>query len=169
MSAALNPNNKKESLEANFQEQNPGSSFEQKDSQSDIPAGTAEVSDFMEGLDVPTPSEKVSERTREDDKKSKAAGGGKGDSGDASGSYTPIAPLKIPSQRIMVRRIRQELHRQIKDLMKQAQKEEKKGAFYLNEILYKIRNLKGSISGLATATFEFVKNLYISLFEGKVK
>lgn len=170
MSTVLNPHNKKETLESKFLEKNPEISVDQKQNSSvDISVGVSEVSDFMDGLEVSKPSEKVSEKAREDDKKSQASvsRGQKGE--DDQVVLTQIKPLKIPTQRIMVRRIRKELHKQIKDLMKQAKKEEKKGAFYFNEIMYQIRELKGTFSGLANATYEFVKNLYVSLFEGKVK
>lgn len=135
--------------------------------QPDLRPNTGEVSDFMDGLDVPIPSEKVSERVVEDDKKQQGSKVQKNQSDDGDFSFSGIAPLQIPSQRIMVRRIRKELHKEIKNLMKQAKIEEKKGAFYLTRILEKIRELKGSLTGLATATYEVIKNLYISFFDKK--
>jgi len=134
--------------------------------QSNLRTDTGEVSDFMDGLDVPTPSEKISEGVREDDKKQKGSQTKKQRSDDDF-SFSAVAPLKLPPQRIMVRRIRRELHREIKVLMKQAKREEKKGAFYLTQILEKIRDLKGTLSSLATATFEVIKSLYVSLFDKK--
>ena len=136
--------------------------------QPDLRPNTGEVSDFMDGLDVPISSEKVSERVVEDKKKQQNSKSKKAQSDDDGDfSFSGIAPLQIPSQRIMVRRIRKELHKEIKNLMKQAKIEEKKGAFYLTRILEKIRELKGSLAGLATATYEVIKNLYTSFFDKK--
>ncbi len=140
---------------------------QKQDSQPDLQPDAGEVSDFMDGLDVPNPSEKVSERVREDDKKQQGSKAGQAHSDGDDFSFSGVAPLKLPTQRIMVRRIRKELHREIKSLMKQAKLEEKKGAFYLTRILEKIRRLKGTLSGLATATYEVIKKLYISFFEKK--
>ena len=142
---------------------------QEHESQPDLQPASGEVSEFMEGLDVPTPSEKVSERVSEDDKKQKGLGGKAVKSDDGDVGFGSIAPIKIPSQRIMVRRIRNELHKEIKALIKQAKIEEKKGPYYLNEILERIRELKGTLSTLATATYEVIKNLYISLFDKKGK
>lgn len=144
---------------------------QEQESAPDIQPASGEVGEFMEGLDVVKPSEKVSERVAEDDKKQKGSGGQAAQSGDddGAGDFGGVAPIKIPTQRIMVRRIRQELHKEIKVLMKQAKVEEKKGAFYLNEILEKIRELKGTLSSLATATYEVIKNLYVSFAEKKRK
>lgn len=128
-----------------------------------------EVSDFMEGLDVPTPSEKVSERLSEDDKKQQGAKTGKKGDEDAGVIFPGIDPLNLPIQKVMVRQIRNELHKEIRELMRQAKIEEKKGPYYLAEVLEKIRRLQGVLKSLATATYEVIKNLYISFFEKKEK
>ena len=124
----------------------------------------------MEGLEKSKPKEKISERVREDDKKQKTTGSkNQGDTNSGNINLKEIGHLKIPTQRIMIRRIRKELHAEIKDLLKQSKSEEKKGAFYLNEIWEKIRELRAVLTGLATATYEVAKNLYVSLFEKKTE
>lgn len=139
--------------------------------QPDLKTDVGEVSDFMEGLDVPTDSGEVSEKISEDDKKQQGAKRGQAQATgkDEALSFGGIAPFVIPSQKIMVKQIRKELHREINELMKQAKREENKGAFYLTEILEKIRGLQGILYSLASATYEVIKNIYISLFDKKNK
>ena len=159
----------------NNKEQNQGSSLREIDSSNiesqksevaiDVKSDVSEVSDFMDGIDTPVPSEKVSKTVREDDKKQQGTKG-KAQSNDASidANLQDLSSIKIPSQKVMIRQIRKELNREIEALIKQAKREEKKGPYYLSEILHKIRHLRGILLSLANNTYEFIKDLYVSLF-----
>lgn len=130
----------------------------------------SEVTEVMAGVEKP--KEKISEREGESGEKGDIKSG-KGIAGTAQKIGVAVKTVMMPSEEIMIRKIRSIINAQIKMEMKKAEKLQKNlmkgGAQEYNATIARIRKLKEVLASLFTATFEFVKNLYQKYFtsEGK--
>jgi hypothetical protein len=129
-----------------------------------------EVSEVMAGVEKP--KEKVSEREGETGEKRDITGG-KAVAGTAKKIGAAMKAAILPSEEIMVKKIRAVITAQIKMEMKKAQKLQGQlttgGAQEYNSTIARIRKLKEVLASLLTATYEYIKNLYLKYFtpEGK--
>jgi len=126
-----------------------------------------EVADVMGGMEKP--SDDISERKEsksDGDIKARGDGGGKGDD---DGTGTTVTIKALPPEAIMVRKVRTAVRLQIKMEWKKAQRLKKNltrgGAQDYNASIARIRGLKEVLSSLFSATFEYVKNLYLKYFQ----
>lgn len=77
----------------------------------------------------------------------------------------------LPTERTMVRQIRQTLHREIAGLLSEAHRERFSRQFNplkLNGILARVRELKERLASLASLTYEILKNLWLKVVKGVV-
>jgi hypothetical protein len=129
-----------------------------------------EVSEVMAGVEKP--KEKVSEREGETGEKRDITGA-KAVAGAAQKIGAAMKAAILPSEEIMVKKIRAVINAQIKMEIKKAKRLQKQlttgGAQEYNSTIARIRKLKEVLASLLTATYEFVKNLYLKYFtpEGK--
>ncbi len=74
-----------------------------------------------------------------------------------------------PSSKVMIREIRAHIHREIRQLEKDAAKAQRKGKFEeLATSVARMRELKGMLYDLVHATVEFVRNLWLKVVHGIV-
>ena len=126
-----------------------------------------EVSEIITGAEKP--SEKVSKRAGE---KGEGRGPAKGKAGTTGDDDQVVAfsikDYHFPSEEIMVRKVRTAINAQIKLEWKKAKKFRGNlgsgGANGYNRTISKIRELKQLISTLFTATFSYLKNMYVKYF-----
>lgn len=130
-------------------------------------AGTKEAVEVIVGAEKP--KEKVSERAGEKGE-GKAPSGGQ--AGAAAGEPQAIAislkDYKFPSEEIMVKKIRTAINAQIAYEWKKAKRFRGNlgsgGADGYNRTIAKIRELKQLLSTLFSATFSYLKNMYVKYF-----
>jgi hypothetical protein len=131
-----------------------------------------EVTEVMAGVEKP--KERVSEKKGETGEKGDITGAA-GISDEAQGIQPAAKAVVFPSEEVMVKKIRAVINAQIKMEMKKAKKLKGKltsgGAQEYNATISRIRKLKEALASLFTATYEFVKGLYLKYFtpEGKRK
>jgi len=129
-------------------------------------ATKGEVAEVMEGVEAP--KEKVSERAGERGEKGipTGAAGAAGDEDQAIA--VQLKDYHFPSEEVMVKKIRTAITAQIKMEWKKATKFRKNlnsgGADGYSRAIAKIRHLKEIIASLFTATFGFLKNMYVKYF-----
>lgn len=125
-----------------------------------------EVAEVMAGVEKP--KEKVSERKGESGEKSdlKATGGGS-DEGIAV-TAAMIRDEDLPSEEVMVRKVRMAINAQIAHEWKKAKKLSGQlltgGAQEYSSTIAKIRQLKEVLASLLTQTFSFIKDMYLKYF-----
>lgn len=126
-----------------------------------------EVADIMGGVEAP--KEKVSERQGESGDRRDISGGGQPVAQDEGA--VPIAAVYqrgLPSEEIMVKKIRTAINTQIKLEMKKAMKLQKNlssgSAQEYNSTIARIRRLKETLASLATSAYEAIKTLYNKYF-----
>ncbi len=136
-----------------------------------------EVADLMAGVDKP--SDKISER-KEGTGERRDIGGGSGsgstqDDGQATQIRSNLRRRALPSQEIMIKKIRSAINSQIESELKVVKKLEKNlatgGADEYNQRVAKIRHLKQMLKSLLGSTLEAVKGVYFKYFgqDGKRK
>ncbi len=131
-----------------------------------------EVADVIGGAEKP--KEVVSEKKGESGQKGDLKGGGQKDDEDRQ-IAAHIQGITLPTEEIMIKKVRTAIKVQIKHEMKKAKKLEKNlvtgSAQEYNTTIAKIRSLKEVLSSLMHATFAFVKNIYSKYFssDGKRK
>jgi hypothetical protein len=129
----------------------------------------SEVADVMGGMEAA--KETVSERKGESGEKGdiKASGGGQAQDDD-DGTYVTASGIRrvIPTEEIMIKKIRAAINIQIKQEMKRALQLQKTissgGAHEYNNSIAKIRRLKEVLASLATSAYEAIKGLYLKYF-----
>lgn len=131
-------------------------------------SGTKEgVAEVMAGVEKP--SEKISERKGESGEKGDiSAGGSSGGDDDAVQIRAGIQDYDFPRQEVMVKKIRTAINAQIKFEMKKAIKLQKNlnsgSAADYNKSIARIRELKKMLSGLFSATKDFLRTAYVKYF-----
>ncbi len=129
-----------------------------------------EVADVMAGMEAP--SEQISERNREDKKGDLGQGSGATQSDDDDQAQAQIRSSLmrrgLPTEEVMIRKIRTAIQLQIKDELKKAASLKKTvttgGAQEYNASIAKIRTLKQVLSSIFHNTFEKVKEVYFRFF-----
>jgi hypothetical protein len=131
--------------------------------------GTKEgVADIMGGIEsTETPKDYVSEKKGESGEQRDIKGGG-GGKRDDSKFVSQIPDSVLPSEQMMVRRVRIAIKMDIERELKRAfslQGSLKDGsAQEFNSSIARIRSLKEVLASLFTATFSFIKDLYLKYF-----
>ncbi len=132
-----------------------------------------EVADVMGGAEKP--KEVVSEKKGESGQKGDLKGGGQKGDDDNLQTASQLRGITIPTEEVMIKKVRTAIKIQIKHEMKKAKKLEKNlssgSAQEYNTTIAKIRSLKEVLSSLMHATFAFVKGVYSKYFstDGKRK
>lgn len=125
--------------------------------------GAAEV---MAGVEKP--KEKVSERKGETGEKGDISGGGAATTGDENQMQTDMGAVTLPSEEIMIKKIRAAISHDIKIEMKRAVKLKRNltqgTAQEYSSVIARIRALKEKLASLWTATTDFVKGMYLHYF-----
>ncbi len=132
----------------------------------------SEVAEVMAGVEKP--KEKVSERKGESGEKGDLKGA---KAGAAAAQYitSDLHGFTLPGEERMIKRIRIAIKHQIKIEQKKAKHLQKRlttgGAQEYNATISRIRRLKEVLASLFTATYDFVKGLYLKCFtpDGKKK
>ncbi len=143
----------------------------QAELQQEFSGTQGEVAEVMAGAEKP--KEEVSERQGERGEKRDLSGQGKAQT--TTVTVTPPASDDglLPGEAMMIRHIRHEIERQIHEHLRRAHHLKKNlatgSAQEYADTVFKIRTLKETLSSLFTATFDFIKTLYLRLFtvEGK--
>ncbi|MBU0576982.1 hypothetical protein KJ742_07835 [Patescibacteria group bacterium] len=127
-----------------------------------------EVTEVMAGVEKP--KEYVSEKKGESGEKGDIKGGG-ATKDEGVQVQTTMAAVMIPVEEIMVKKIRSAVQAQIKMEMKKAKKLKKNlttgGAQEYNSSIARIRRLKNLLATLFTATYDFIKEVYVKYFNAK--
>jgi len=146
--------------------------------------GTAEVSQSAEGVQtevadlmggVEKPKETISERKGESGEKGDIKGGGQVQDDEQAQQAQQIQDSQLPSEEVMVKKVRSAINSQIAHEWKQAKKLSGQiltgGAQEYGATISRIRNLKEVLASLFTSTFSYVKDLYFKYFtpDGKRK
>jgi len=147
--------------------------------------GASEVKQHAEGIQgevidviggVEKPSDKISEVKGETGEKGDISSGGQqSSSDDAVQIKQDLQSIVLPTEEVMIKKIRTAITIQIKDELKRAVKFKGSistgGAEDYNNSIARIRKLKEVLALLFTNTFEFVKGLYFKYFiqDGKRK
>ena len=130
-------------------------------------AGTKEgVAEVMAGMEKP--KEKVSEREGETGEMGDLKGGAGAITDEAIAMAAAMKDYIFPSEIVMIKKIRTAIKAQIKIEMKKARKFQSslnagEAASY-NKAISRIRHLKEILASLFTATFGFLKNMYVKYF-----
>ncbi len=129
----------------------------------------SEVADVMGGMEAA--SDKIGERVREDKRGDlKTGGGGQSDDDDddAQQIVQNLKKVKIPSQAVMIKKVRSAIVADIKKEFKKLGKLHKNlatgSANDFNASIAKIRSLKEVLSSLFTGTFDMIKGIYGKYF-----
>jgi hypothetical protein len=131
----------------------------------------SEVAEVMAGVEKP--KEKVSEREGESGEKGDIKAG----KGAAAAQYISpaVQSFSLPGEERMIKKIRIAIKHQIKLEQKKAKRLEKNltrgGAQEYTQTIARIRTLKEILASLLTATYDFVKGVYLKYFtpDGKKK
>ena len=134
----------------------------------------AKVAETVEGLDVMTGAEKVSEvkeKASEQKPVQKTQTGtkqqAKKTTAESEAAIKERLLKKLPAPVIMKHQIKHELNKEVSKLKSQARQANRKGAAYeLNKIVARLRELKELISSLAHATYEYIRNLWLKVVHG---
>ncbi|MFH1012556.1 MAG: hypothetical protein V1760_02305 [Candidatus Peregrinibacteria bacterium] len=127
-----------------------------------------EVSEVMAGMEKPKEgiSEKGEKKKDGDFKKSGAQAAIGKDEGKAAEEWKGVV---LPSEEVMIRKIRTAIQLQIKVEWKKAKRLQKKltsgEAQEYGSVIARIRKLKNILANLFTATFEYIKELYKKYFQ----
>ena len=121
-----------------------------------------EVADVIGGAEKP--KEVVSEKKGESGQKGDLKGGGQKDDDEDRQIAAHIQGITLPTEEIMIKKVRTAIKVQIKHEMKKAKKLEKNlvtgSAQEYNTTIARIRSLKEVLSSLMHANFAFVKVVY---------
>ncbi len=126
-----------------------------------------EVADVMTGVEAP--KEVISEKKGESGEKGDISGGGQAqDDQKAQAAAAFAARRGLPTQEIMIKKIRTAINEQIKLELKKAKSLQKNlatgSAQEYNTAIAKIRRLQEALKSLFTSTFEAIKNIYFKYF-----
>jgi hypothetical protein len=126
-----------------------------------------EVADVMAGVEAP--KEGVSEKKGESGEKRDITGGGQQGAAKQDMSAIAFAARRgLPTEEIMVKKIRTAINAQIKQELKKAMKLQKNlamgSAQEYTTTISRIRRLQETLRSLFTSTYEAIKNLYFKYF-----
>jgi len=127
-----------------------------------------EVADVMTGVEAP--KEVISEKKGESGEKGDITGGGQqAQAGDDDQAAIAFAARRgLPTQEIMIKKIRTAINSQIKLELKKAKSLQKNlrtgSAQEYNTTIAKVRRLQEALKSLFTSTFEAIKNIYFKYF-----
>ncbi len=127
-----------------------------------------EVADVMAGMEAP--SERISERNREDKKGDLKTGSTQqsDDDDQAAQIKSGLKKRSLPRKEVMIKKIRTAINLQIKNEMKKAAKLKKNmavgGAQEYNASIARIRGLKQVLKSLFNATVDKITSLYFNYF-----
>lgn len=125
-----------------------------------------EVADVMAGVEAP--KEGVSEKKGEGGDRRDISGGGQQAGQQARPFYANIAQRALPSEEIMVKKIRTAINVQIALELRKAKQLQKNlamgSAQEYNSTISRIRRLQETLKSLFTSTYEAIKNLYYKYF-----
>lgn len=127
----------------------------------------SEVADLMAGVEAP--KEGVSEKKGESGEKGDLKTQSTGASDDSVAADIPMGNVRpLPTEEIMIRKIRTAINAQIALEIKKAKHLEKHlatgSAQEYNVTIARIRRLKETLQSLLTGTFEYIKNMYQKYF-----
>jgi len=126
-----------------------------------------EVADVMSGVEAP--KEKISEREGESGEKGDIKGGGQSAQGQKSQAAAAFAARRgLPTEEIMIKKIRTAIQTQIKIELQKANALKKNlaagSAQEYNSRIAKIRRLQETLKSLFNSTFEAIKAVYFKYF-----
>lgn len=126
-----------------------------------------EVADVMAGVEAP--KEKVSEKKGESGEKGDISGGTQSTQDQKAQAAAAFAARRaLPTEEIMVKKIRTAINEQIKRELKKAKALKKNltagSAQEYNSTIAKVRRLQETLKSLLTSTFEAIKQLYFKYF-----
>jgi len=127
-----------------------------------------EVSDVMAGVEAPR--EGISEKKGESGEKGDITGGGQSTAGGQQdqGAIAMATRRGLPSEEIMIKKIRTAIKAQIKLEIQKAKKLEKHlatgSAQEYNTAVARVRRLQETMKSLLTSTFEAIKTIYKKYF-----
>lgn len=126
-----------------------------------------EVIDVIGGAEKP--SDRVSEVKGETGEKGDISTGGQQiSSDDVDEIKQNLKPVVLPTEEVMIKKIRTAITSQIKDELKRAAKLKGSittgGAEDYNKSIARIRKLKEVLSLILTSTFDFIKGIYLKYF-----
>ena len=127
----------------------------------------SEVADVMAGMEKPKESlSKANEKKADGDLKTGQSA--TSDDDDSAGIRQGLMAKPLPSETVMVKKIRTAIELQIKMEWKKAQRLRKNlvtgGAQEYSASISRIRHLTQVLSSLFTATFDYIKELYFKYF-----
>lgn len=126
-----------------------------------------EVADVMAGVEAP--KEGISEKKGESGEKRDITGGGQqGTAAQDMAAIAFAARRSLPTEEIMIKKIRTAINAQIELELKKAKKLQKNlamgSAQEYNTTISKIRRLQEALRSLFSSTYEAIKNLYFKYF-----
>lgn len=126
-----------------------------------------EVAEVMTGVEAP--KEVISEREGETGERRDITGGAQPVSDQRAQAAAAFAARRgLPTQEIMVKKIRSAINAQIKQELQKAKKLQKNlstgSAQEYNTTISKIRRLQETLKSLLTSTLEAIKNIYFKYF-----
>lgn len=126
-----------------------------------------EVADVMAGVEAP--KEGVSEKKGESGEKRDITGGGQQGVGQQNLAAIAFAARRsLPTEEIMIKKIRTAINAQIEMELKKAKKLQKNlamgSAQEYNTTISRVRRLQETLKSLFTSTYEAIKNLYFRYF-----
>lgn len=125
-----------------------------------------EVADVMVG--VGKPKEVISERKGESGEQGDIRGGGQKSDDEDQQIVSKIQKITLPTEEIMIKKVRIAIRVQIKHEMKKAKRLEKNlstgSAQEYSTTIAKIRSLKEVLSSMLHTTYSFVKGVYSKYF-----
>jgi len=126
-----------------------------------------EVADVMAGVEAP--KEGISEKKGESGEKGDITGGGQQGAGQQDMAAIAFAARRsLPTEEIMIKKIRTAISIQIKQELKKAMKLQKNlamgSAQEYTVTISRIRRLQETLRSLFTSTYEAIKNLYFKYF-----
>jgi len=126
-----------------------------------------EVADVMTGVEAP--KEVISEKKGESGEKGDITGGGQQAHDQKAQAAAAFAARRgLPTQEIMIKKIRTAINEQIKLELKKAKSLQKNlstgSAQEYSTTIAKVRRLQEALKSLFTSTFEAIKNIYFKYF-----
>ncbi len=126
-----------------------------------------EVADVMTGVEAP--KEVISEKKGESGEKGDISGGGQAQGDQKAQAAAAFAARRgLPTQEVMIKKIRSSIYTQIKQELKKAKSLEKNlstgSAQEYNTAIARIRRLQEALKSLFTSTFEAIKVIYFKYF-----
>lgn len=127
-----------------------------------------EVADVMTGVEAPKPAE-AGEKKGESGERGDITGGGQQAQDQKAQAAAAFAARRgLPTQEIMIKKIRTAINEQIKLELKKAKALQKNlstgSAQEYSTTIAKVRRLQEALKSLFTSTFEAIKNIYFKYF-----